>query len=239
MRKALVLAVVLSLVSYAVAGPTQITSIKNESDANASRNLNVVVENVGSFAAAGGAVKAFKVSFNAVNAGDKIVGVDVLFDSKCYQVGINFGTGFFTPDATSLTSPFPISAGGQQIDSHLLLPTAAFTPSLIAPTEQNNWAYKNVAFPGESEGLGQLQVRSAIASTYLAQNLDFAYIVVQSGQSAKLTGSVANANGQKYYFSSNGDINGTGGIMIPIPEPATMALIGTGLLGLIGRKRRS
>jgi len=256
MKRLLVFLVVLSLVAVAAqAAPFPVGTMKTTQVGS----LSVVVEYTGATSDPnGGALSKYNVYLKTAVGTLPVGALDLTFAGRCGQVGYynsNASLRVLTPDlliANGLTkiardSHFMLNPGAQMIDNPDdpegdQIPDPSYvnpwSDGQVTPAETNSWTYGPKTAGTECFGYGTLGVTCFITTPARANNLLLAQIVYQDSQfgtanEPKLTGSCGNDNFLFDFSAQPG-----GGILIEVPEPATLALVVMGGLGLISRKRR-
>ena len=232
MKKALIVVAVLALASTAA----QAVVIDGK--------LEVNITEVGTYTyALGGTVTAYQVNLKVLDplepeliggepnpkyGKDLIWAFDVDITGDLYQLCKDYSSVYgpilYTPTLADLAG---YTAAEVAIDTHLLVSDLLIE---TAPAEDNDRVYGLSSPTFTAEGLGTTLSGAAALGSGALQDLPFAYVVIPAGGSALLTGSVADGLGTEYAFGGGG---------INIPEPAPLAMLVIGGLGLIARKRRS
>lgn len=182
------------------------------------------------------------VTFNVQNDGlggqvgtTKLLAADVTVSSK--DPNPKFFIHTFDQDGSGINDDADLSAIGSTGGSFVRFGSAAgwtvvsTTPPLNSPDD--SVTIKNTTPYSDGQSLPQFEVAGASnltgGGTSDATPKALAVAVVPAGQQVHLSGSLGAENGPKFDFTADN----------PVPEPASLGLIGLGAVGLIRRRRRA
>jgi hypothetical protein len=204
----------LLMVGSALATPIIFTSTNGEATINfmSPTQMTVMLENTGTVTAISSVLDGFSFTFSAAPSNITL------------ENGVTFGgtapflvctSGTCIPDNPGINLP---AHGGWNVSGTLT------TPLLVAGTGFHPYGIVNDSIDGSLDGL-----RNPQHNPYLNGPVTF---------TLDLTGllSIPDITAANFYFGTTPDVQP--GNPDPVPEPATMLLLGSGMIGLVGLRRK-